>query len=92
MKNRIRQSVCRWCYPEMSIENLAAAASEIGLVGIDLLTPEQWSPLKKHGLICTMTSGSYKIERGLNRKENHGPILEELKRNIELTARRGFRM
>jgi hydroxypyruvate isomerase len=87
VKNRrINQSVCKWCYPNLSIAELAAAAHQIGLAGIDLLTPDEWAPLKEYQLICTMTSGSGSIEAGLNRKENHGPILEKLRRNIELTA------
>ena len=89
-KRRIKQSVCKWCYPKMSIENLAIAANQMGLGGIDLLTPDEWTSLKKHNLVCTMTSGAGTIEIGLNRKENHGPILEKLRRNIELTADAGF--
>ena len=74
----------------MTVEQLAAAGKEIGLAGLDLLTPDQWAPLKKHGLICTMTSGNYTIERGLNRKENHPQILKNLRRNIELTSEAGY--
>jgi hydroxypyruvate isomerase len=69
---------------------MAGVASQLGLKGIDLLTPQQWSPLKPRELVCTMTAGSYTIEVGLNRKENHGPILDELKRNIDATAAAGY--
>jgi hydroxypyruvate isomerase len=86
----IKQSVCRWCYAKLSVEELAIAGSRMGLKGIDLLTPDEWAPLKKYNLVCTMTSGSGSIETGLNRVENHGPILEKLRRNIDLTADAGF--
>jgi len=61
---RINQSVCLWCYKGMSVEQMAPAAAELGLKGIDLLTPEQWAPLKAHGLICTMTSQAHVPEAG----------------------------
>ena len=90
MKNRIKQSVCLWCYRGMKVEEMAPAAARLGLVGIDLLTPEQWGPLKEHGLICTMTSQAGTIPVGLNRKENHAAIIEKLKRLIEATGEAGF--
>ncbi|HEX3356392.1 MAG TPA: TIM barrel protein [Tepidisphaeraceae bacterium] len=90
MKNRIKQSVCLWCYRGMKVEEMAPAAARMGLAGIDLLTPEQWGPLKEHGLICTMTSQAGTIPVGLNRKENHGAIIEKLKRLIEQTSDAGF--
>jgi hydroxypyruvate isomerase len=88
--NRIKHSVSLWCYAPITVEQLAPAIAEMGMAGIDLLTPEQFAPLKKHNLVCTMTCGPYTIEAGLNRKENHGPILQHLKTNIERTADAGF--
>src|SRR5689334_16074283 len=74
----------------MTVEQLAPAVKKMGMVGIDLLTPDQWLPLKQHDLVCTMTCGPYTIEVGLNRKDNHGPILNAIRRNIELTSDAGF--
>jgi len=53
-KMRIKQSVCRWCYKETPLEELCALAAQIGLVGIDLLEPEEYEIPRRHGLICTM--------------------------------------
>ena len=36
-KGNIRQSVCRWCYPKMSVDELCAYGAQIGLKGVDLL-------------------------------------------------------
>ena len=88
---RIQQSVCQWCFNKMSVEELCAHGQRIGLKAIDLLTPQQWGPLKKHGLICSMTSGVFGgIETGLNRKENHPRIVETLTKLIEANAEAGY--
>ena len=53
---RLNQSVCRWCYGKISLDDLCSAAKRMGLVGIDLLGPNDFPTLKKYGLICTMTA------------------------------------
>src|SRR5262245_45032953 len=63
-KGRVQQSVCRWCYPKVPLDELCSAASRMGLVGIDLLRPEDFPTLKRHGLVCTMTS-SHPLTDGL---------------------------
>ena len=41
LKGNINHSVCAWCYPDLSLEELCVLANEIGLVGIDLIGPSQ---------------------------------------------------
>jgi hydroxypyruvate isomerase len=89
-KNRIKQSVARWCYQDISLEDLARAAAGMGLLGVDLLGPEDWPTLKKHGLICTMTSGAGTIADGLNRKENHDKHEREFRESIPRAAAAGM--
>ena len=67
LKGRINHSVCKWCY-KMSLDDLAKNAKAMGLVGVDLLQPEEFATVKKYGLKCTMTM-SHDIGRGINRKE-----------------------
>ena len=38
-KGNIRQSVSRWCYPKMTLDELCAYSAQIGLKGVDLLEP-----------------------------------------------------
>jgi hydroxypyruvate isomerase len=90
LKGRINQTVCLWCYNRMTSEQMAPEAARLGLKGIDLLTPEQCAPLKQHRLICTMTSQASTIPVGLNRKENHGPILAKMKELIEFNATNNY--
>jgi len=72
---RIRQSVCKWCYPKISLDNLCVAAKRIGLESVEILPLSDVATLKKHGLINGMVNGvPGDIASGLNRKENHEKI------------------
>ncbi|HAV63418.1 MAG TPA: hydroxypyruvate isomerase [Verrucomicrobiales bacterium] len=76
-RGNVNHSVCKWCYPKVSLEDLCVAGKEIGLKSIELLTLEEIPTVKKHGLTCAMVSGvPGGITRGLNRLENHDAILE----------------
>jgi hydroxypyruvate isomerase len=89
-RGRLRQSVCRWCYAKIPLDDLCAAASRMGLVGIDLLKPGDFPTLKKFGLACTMTS-SHPLADGLCDPRFHGPCLEAIHAAIEATAREGWK-
>lgn len=89
-KKRIHQSVCRWCYKNIALDDLCAAAAQMGLMGVDLLGPEDWETPRKHGLICTMGQcGGGTIPEAMNRTENHAGIEAALRTNIPLAAKAG---
>src|SRR5467141_1815734 len=70
LKGRINHSVCKWCYPKVSLEDLCTAGKEMGLHSVELLLVKDFPTLKKHDLICAMVSGvPGGIENGLNRLE-----------------------
>jgi len=87
---RIKQSVCRWCYGKVSLEDLSAAAKRLGLVGIDLLGPSDFPTIKTHGLICTMTT-SHPLSNGLCDPKYWNDSLKAMNTAIEATAREGWR-
>lgn len=89
-RSRIRQSVARWCFPDLSMDSLAKAAAGMGILGVDLVGPEDWPTLKKYGLVCTMTSGGGDIAEGLNRRENHDKIEREFRETIPRAAADGM--
>lgn len=89
-RDRIHQSVCRWCYSKISVEDLSAYAAHIGLKGVDLLKPEEYEIPRRYGLICTMGyAGGGVIKQGLNRVENHAQIETAFRQNIPLAAKAG---
>lgn len=90
-KGRINHSVCKWCYPKISLEDLCVAGKEMGLQSIELLTVQDFPILKKHGLICAMVSGvPGGISDGFNRSENHDKIVEFFEQTAPVVAGHGF--
>jgi hydroxypyruvate isomerase len=90
MRGRIQQSVARWCYSKIALDDLCAAGAEMGLKGMDLLQPEEYEIPKRYGLVCSMGyvhAGD--IPNGLNRTENHAGIEEGLRKNLPLAAKAG---
>jgi hydroxypyruvate isomerase len=89
-KGRVRQSVARWCYKEIPLERLCAEAAAMGLKGVDLLQPEEYSVPARSGLVCGMGyAGGGEINKGLNRTENHAAIEAGFRKNIPLAAKAG---
>jgi hydroxypyruvate isomerase len=89
-KGRIHQSVSRWCYSKMTLDELCAYAAQIGLKGVDLLEPEDFETPKKYGLICTMGyAAAGTIPDALNVVANHDKIEAGLRTNIPLAAKAG---
>jgi hydroxypyruvate isomerase len=87
---RLKQSVCKWCFPKMSVEELAVAGKDIGLVAIDLLGPNDFETVKKHGLVCSMVT-SHPLSDGLCDMKYWDMALEKINEAIEATAKEGWR-
>jgi hydroxypyruvate isomerase len=87
-KGRVRQSVARWCYQEMSVDALSAYGAEIGLKAVDLLNPDEFDIPRRYGLICSMGyADAGTITEGLNRIENHASIENGFRKNIPAAAK-----
>ena len=89
-KGRIKQSVSRWCYEKIPLDDLCVYAAKIGLKAVDLLGPEEYEVPGRHGLVCSMAyAGGGEIPTALNRVENHARIEEGFRKNIPLAAKAG---
>ncbi|MCC5937190.1 MAG: TIM barrel protein [Lunatimonas sp.] len=92
LKGNINHSVCRWCYNTIPLEDLCVAAKEIGLKSIELVSPNEWSILKKHGLDCAMPQGAgMGIERGFNDPNNHDALVKSYEEVIPQVAAAGYK-
>jgi hydroxypyruvate isomerase len=87
--NRLQQSVSRWCYSKIPIDDLCKAAKAIGYRSVELLDPNDWPVPKKHGLICAMSNGFGTIPVGFNRPDNHDKLVADAERMIPLAAAAG---
>jgi hydroxypyruvate isomerase len=88
---RLKQSVSRWCYQDIPLDKLCAAAARMGLQGIDLLQPAEYEIPRRHGLRCTMgyAADVMTIPNGLNRRENHDAIEKAFRVGIPQAAKAG---
>jgi hydroxypyruvate isomerase len=95
LKGNIHHSVCRWCYSKIKLDDLCAAARDIGLVAIDLLNPPEFATIRKYGLACSMVSfptidGLGGITKAFNRLEHHDRLVQAYEQRLRETADAGF--
>ncbi len=95
LKGRINHSACRWCYGKVSVDDLCKAGKEMGLVGIDLLNPEDFPTVKKYGLVCSMVfnpviDGLGGIGKAWNRVEHHDKLVQAYEQRLKETADAGY--
>lgn len=92
LKGRIRQSVCRWTYGHLSLDELCVVAKEIGLLAIDLIGPKEWHILKKHGLDSSMCNGAeISLTEGWNNPQYHATLVKNYTEHIELVSKAGYK-
>jgi len=95
LKGRIHQSACRWCYSKIDLDELCRAGSEMGLVALDLIDPQDFPTLKKHGLVCSMVNfptidGLGGIGKAWNRIEHHDKLVQAYERRLQEAADAGY--
>ena len=95
LKGNINHSACKWCYPDFSVEELAAAGQEMGLASVELLDPEEWPVLEKYGLTCAMpfgpvAEGYNRLTDGFNHMENHDWLIPGFRERIKEVAEAGY--
>ncbi len=96
LKGHINHSVCKWCYGKVPLEELCVAGKAMGLQSIELLGPDDWATLKKHGLTCAITSNPVKdglggITKAFNRVEHHDTLVAAYEEWIPLAAKAGLK-
>lgn len=90
LKGRLKQSVCKWCYRDISLEDLCVAAKRIGLQGVELLGPDDWPVVQAHGLTCPMTNGPGPIPKGWNDPNNHEDLIAKSEELLPKVAAAGL--
>lgn len=91
LKGNVNHSVCKWCYPKISLDDLCKAAKEMGMSSIELQGPEEWPTIKKYGLTCAMPWGAGKgIVDGWNDPKLHDELLASFEDVIPKAANAGL--
>ena len=97
VNGRIKQSVAHWCFnlegEHWAIEKTCSVAQQVDCQSVELVDPEHWPLLKKHGLICAMSPngmpGAF-FMKGFNNPVYHEELIARTKKAIDDTAAAGF--
>jgi hydroxypyruvate isomerase len=93
LPGRLKQAVCRWPFADLPLDTLCRLATDLGMVAIDLLPPDDWPRVRDLGLVCSMGTPTTRrdfIARGFNDPANHPLLLGELETAIPLAASHGM--
>lgn len=92
LKGNINHAVCRWCFSQLDVETLCIEAKKIGIKGIDLVGPEDWPTLKKHGIYSSMCNGAeINLVDGWNDKKFHAQLIKNYTEMIPQVAKAGYK-
>ncbi len=90
LKGRIKQSLVFWCFNLMGekwdMEKTCQVATQLGCKSIELVGPEHWDTIKKHGLTCAIAGNGVSgppFMRGLNNLDYHDEVLAATSKRIE---------
>ncbi len=97
VNGRIRHSVCFWCFESSEwgwdLETTAAHAAGLGLQSVELLTPEQWPTVTRHGLTCAIASNGMPgapFMKGLNNPRYQPEVIAVTKKTMDACAEAGI--
>ena len=85
---RINQSATGWSFiqGDLTPEGFIRGAAKVGLAAVELIDQQYWPLVKELGLNIATFAGHSSLTDGLNKRENHDRIEDELLANIELAA------
>ncbi len=91
LKGNINHSVCHWCFSDIPLDEFCASVKAMGLKGVDLVGPEGWPTLKKHGLYSPMCNGAeINLVDGWNDPAFHQQLIANYTKMIPLVAEAGY--
>ena len=86
VKGNIRQSVSKWCFGKIPMDEFCKICKKFGMVGVDLVSENDWDTVNRNDMIVTMGNGPDQIGRGFNRLQNHDGLIEGFTRLIPIAA------
>lgn len=93
-KGNIKHSIVHWCFEKYwDVEQTAKVAKQLGCKSIELVGPEHFATLKKHGLVCAIAPNGMPgapFIKGLNNPKYHDEVIARTKKVIDACADFGF--
>ena len=85
---RLKHSLAWWCFnrPGVDPAQFMLTAKQIGYEAMELLPRELWDVARKAGLVIASHGGHPSLVDGLNRRENHNRIEDEINHMLELAV------
>lgn len=91
LKGNIRHSVSKWCFGDYELDEFCGICKNIGIQSIELLDPQDWPIVQKHGLTVAMAQGAgLGIDRGFNDPALHDELVASYEKVIPLVAQAGL--
>lgn len=94
---RIKQSIVFWCFnvegEKWDAERTCQVARQLGVSSVEIIGPEHWATLKKHGLVCAIAPNGMPgapFVRGFNNPKYHDEVITATKKMIDHCADAGF--
>ena len=86
VKGDIRQSVSKWCFGDIPLDEFCKICKKLGMVGVDLIGENDWDTVNKNEMIVTMGNGPDGIGYGFNQLKHHDDLIEKFTRLIPIAA------
>lgn len=90
-EGRLRQSIVHWCYKDYwkDVDEFARVTRGLGCTSVELIDPQHWPVLKKHGLACAI-AGSHGFVKGMNNPAHWAECIDLMTKRIDACAEAGF--
>ncbi|OWK43328.1 TIM barrel protein [Fimbriiglobus ruber] len=95
-KGNVKHSVVFWCFnvagDKWDVETACKISKDLGCVSIEIIDPEHWPVLKKHGLTCAIAPNGYSktpFMYGLNNTAHQADVIAATKKRIDECAAAG---
>jgi hydroxypyruvate isomerase len=96
-KGNIKQSIVYWCFnsagDKWDVEKTCQVAKALGCLSVEVVGPDDWPTLKKHGLVCALAPNGMPgapFMRGFNNPKYHDEVVARTKKMIDACADAGF--
>lgn len=98
LKGNVRHSAVSWCFmsagDKWDADTLCRTAKDLGCVSVELIGPQHWPTLKKHGLACAIAGNGYPkagFMYGLNNPRHSGDVVKATTATMDRCAEFGVK-